>query len=419
MFARIGSRERQEVAAPVRLGTLGLDGDVLAALRRVAHPPLRAPHAEPLGFPEVQFDVDAYVGPARGSGARPVPLFTLFVTARLTRRPWENDQRILAGALNTIEAYYPFNPSGIFSCVGYGLAYFERLPGGLRGPLLREHLPRPASDPARTAIEELAPPEPAEVLFSRLRHGLRPPRPAVQIEESDLLLTLRSDSLDNLRDVASWLQGGNRLCGQPIPSPSFGGLIEFTSTRLGFAGAGLPARLAATLALPYNAAIDARTSSWTGFVQSEVGGATPAQAVTLQNGCVAPRGSYFRDGAVQHLRHAVVDFGGFRVVDDVDERDFEFDPPVHLHADAPGFEPKGGDGMGSRPIVHSCVFAASTADLEGACGIPFAAGGPGRLNCTGQSGHNLLPTRWQTFLVPPRSHRALPLLELLRTVPAD
>src|SRR5262249_20372569 len=155
--------------------------DVLAALRRVAPSPLRAPHAEPLGFPEVQFDVDAYVGPARGSGGWHTPLFTLFVTARLTRRPWENDQRILAGALNTIETNSPLNPSGIFSCVGYGLAYFERLPGGLRGPLLREHLPRQAGDSARTALEELAPPEPAEVLFSRLRHGRRPPRPAVQV----------------------------------------------------------------------------------------------------------------------------------------------------------------------------------------------------------------------------------------------
>lgn len=418
MFARAGSRERQAPAMPPRLGTLGLEPEALAALRRVAPPPLRAPHAEPPGFPEVQFDVDAYVGPARGAAGWPLPVFTLFVTAKLARRPWENDQRILAGALNTIEAFYPFSPSGIFTCVGYGLAYFERLPGGLRGPLLREQMPRLVGDPGRAALEEPLPPEPVEVLASRLRHSRRTPRPTVHVEEHDLLLTLRSDSLDNLRDVASWLQGGNRLCGQPIPSPALHGLIAFTSVRLGFLGTGLPARLASALALPWRPAVDARASSWTGFVHGEVDGTTPAAAVTLQNGCHAPRGSYFHDGTIQHLRRAVVDFGGFRVVDGDDESRFEEEPPLHLHADAPGIEPAGDDTDG-QPVMHSCIFVAGAADLDAVCATRYTGGGPGRLNCGGQGGQSLLPTRWQTFLVPPRAHRALPLVEFTRTVPAD
>lgn len=420
MFARDGSKDRSAGSAPVRLGTLGLNGDVLAALRRIATPPQRGPHQEPPGFPSVQFDIDAYVGPARGAARRPLPLFTLFATARLLRRPWEHDQRIVAGALNTIEAYYPFSPGGVFACVGYGLAFFDRLPGGVAGPLVGEHMPRMAAEPDRPALEELAAPEPAEVGASRLRLGRRPSRAAVQVDDDDLLLTLRSDSLDDLRDVAGWLQGSNRLCGRTLTSPAFAGLVEFTSARLGFLGAGIPARLASACDLGIGATIDQRATTWTGFLNGESDGAAPAPLVTLQRQCVAAGpGTYFHDGAVQHLRQAVVDVRALQIVDELDARGYEAEPTAHLHWDVPGVDAANGWAGGSQPVVHSSVFAGGSAELEVACDTPYDGGGPGRLNCGGHGSRRLVPARWQSFLVPPRCHRALPLVELTRMVAAD
>src|SRR5215831_17695972 len=80
---------------------------------------------------DIQFDIGAFVHPAQtfNDGAADFGVtFTLFAPAALTRNPTKFDQAVLAKALNTIEAVFPFSPAGAFVYAMYGLPYFNRLP---------------------------------------------------------------------------------------------------------------------------------------------------------------------------------------------------------------------------------------------------------------------------------------------------
>src|SRR5207248_3771785 len=82
------------------------------------------------------------------------PVFTRFVTLKLTRRPDLADQQRLVAALASIEGRYPFSPAGVFVFVAYGIPYFNRLPGEMRGEAVQRYLPRLRSARNRLALEE-------------------------------------------------------------------------------------------------------------------------------------------------------------------------------------------------------------------------------------------------------------------------
>ena len=81
------------------------------------------------------------------------PVHTVFLTARLLRRPTRLDQTEMNRALDTLEATYPFGASGLIAFVGYGVPYFQRLPASL----VRSAVPRLRSNTSRPALEEAAP----------------------------------------------------------------------------------------------------------------------------------------------------------------------------------------------------------------------------------------------------------------------
>ena len=274
-------------------------------------------------LPDIQFQIGAYVDPPQtlndGGGnvlINQPPVHTVFTTATLHRAPTKADQQMLANALNTIEANYPFASGGIITFIAYGIPYFNKLPGGLNGSLVAAHMPRLTTDGTTYALQE-AVPGPTDV--SPLNPGVTKQtfNVPVKIESNDFLITIRGDNTAYISDVLSWLGGSNSLAGRAIPSPSlFNGLATVTSSRAEFVQLGLPAYVAATNGLPYANEIDVNSPMWMSFSDEQVAGAGPAPICTFAGNAsahvtTAKAGDYFDNGAIQHLSHNIEDLAQF------------------------------------------------------------------------------------------------------------
>jgi len=108
----------------------GLEGLKKLAVtpNRIAAGPLNASLAKAHGqdLPDIQFDIGAFTAPAQTINGVLValpPVFTLFATATLERRPSREDQRELDRAFDEIERAYPFSPQGVFAYAAYGLTH--------------------------------------------------------------------------------------------------------------------------------------------------------------------------------------------------------------------------------------------------------------------------------------------------------
>ncbi|HEX7737957.1 MAG TPA: hypothetical protein VF458_24135 [Ktedonobacteraceae bacterium] len=297
---------------------------VASALETLAFIPQRVALAAPAStnLPEIQFDLGNFIPPAQtfndGGGSvllRFGPVYTLFLTMKLTRFPTLTDYQSLNDALARIESVYPFSPSGVFTIISYGLPYFRRLPSSL----VQAHMPRLLKDQSRFALEEaLASPT-----------DVAPQNPAIQkqtfnvpvaIETNDVLITLRSDKLSNTQDVANWLQGSNSLAGFGLPSPPFNGLFTFTSSRVMFQQIGLPRKVANQFNLSFASKVNPDSPMWMGFADQQVDGSGPASIVTFQGNSSAQFASlpdgYFTNGSIQHLSHVIQDLGQFYASDE-------------------------------------------------------------------------------------------------------
>ncbi len=307
----------------------------------------------------------------------------------------------------------------------------------------------------------------------------------VVIESNDVLFTLRSDSLANLRSVAAWFQGSNSLDGKPLLSPAFSHLFKFTSSRLMFLQIGMPRKIASINALPYAGSINPHTPMWMGFADQQVAGSGPAAITTFQGNASArftstTSGDYFYDGSIQHLSHVILDLNQFYAsTEPYTERCqylFRSNPipstgykeqfkngggptflpnrfqgtadaqanaqaidtfehkhrmghltalqrstravdstPVHIRMDGPGFDAMDVPGGYQQPKLQFTIFVPTadfftnlrknqaSLDLVNKYGVQDDDNGLERF---------LTATRRQNFLVPPRAHRAFPLLEL-------
>jgi hypothetical protein len=298
------------------LGSLALAGDkAFLPGRRTGSPG----GTDPKPLPDIQFDIRDYIGKARkfddGGGevlAQLPPVHSMFTTAKLHRTPARADQARLAEALDEIEAAYPFAADGLLTFVSYGLPYFGRLPRGL----VAEMMPRLRTDHARWALEE-AVPGPTDV--SPLNPGITKAsfNNPVQIEQNDMLITIRTDNAGYLRDVLAWLGGSNSLRGRRVRSPAlFNGLATVTSSRSQFVQIGLPAKIAATVGVPYAGRINPNSPMWMGFLDQQVDGSGPAAICTFAGNesarmTTARHGDYFDNGSIQHLSHIIEDLDQF------------------------------------------------------------------------------------------------------------
>jgi hypothetical protein len=474
----------------LKLGVAGVLGSEMALVESLAWTPQRlALAASPL--PDIQFDIGNFIAPAftiNGVLVRFGPIFTYFVPARLTRTPTKSDQTVLANALNRIEQAYAFSPSGIFTFVSYGIPYFNRLPGGMSGSLVKNHLPV-VKDSFFPVLQE-AVPSPTDVVSGNgiTKQTFNVP---VRIESNDLLFTLRSDSRARLDDVLNWLKGSNRLNGATVTSPAFGGLISFQTTRFMFQQNGLPRNVANSAGLPFAGRINPQSPMWMGFADQQVDGSGPAQICTFVGNSsasltTAVPGDYFDNGSIQHLSHDILDLAQWLATPAQDPPEgetfeervqymFRSNPlpshgntdqftdgggpafldnvfqgvndafanatgqtetgeprlghlsnlqrssrandgtPIHIRMDGAGFDRLDVPNGTNQPKLQFTVFVPhaeffrlmrqnqASLDFQQAFAVPEEDNGLERF---------ITATRRQNFLVPPRRHRAFPLLEL-------
>jgi hypothetical protein len=334
--------------AALRAGFGGLVATQLALLEQAAFTPQRASAASG-SLPNIQFDIGNFIaGPVTlndGAGnvtAQFGPIFAYFVPATLTRRPTTADQGRLFAALGTIEGVYPFSPAGVITHVSYGVPYFNMLPGGMNGALVRAHMPqlRTGRNPDGTtnAFAE-AVPSPTDVIGG-LVGGPGAPVPNVAkdrfnvnvvIERNHMLFHLRSDSLANLNDVLAWLKGSNRLKGNTITSPAFNGLINFGTTRVQFVQRGLPRQMANNNRFEYATRINPDSPMWMGFLDQQTDSAGPAAICTMAGNSSArltnaAPGDYFGQASVMHLAHDIEDLFQFYALPNQDSRHPDGEP---------------------------------------------------------------------------------------------
>jgi hypothetical protein len=441
---------------------LGLAASTLSALNALAWTPARAGGAARRGPSDIQFDVADGLDPARridGVVVRFPPVYTSFTTLALRRRPTLADQRRLDAALRAVERAHPRSPRGVLMTLAYGVPYFERLPA----KLVRARIPRLLSEPARPALEE-AVPGPTDVSPANPGVAKRRFRVPVRIEANDMLLILRSDATKTLDAVLRTLTLADGLRG----------LLRVTSRRLLFQQMGLPRKVAERERLAFAGAIDPRSPMWMGFADQQVTGSGPAAAVTFAGSpsareTTARRGDYFDNGAIVHLSHLIEDLEQF-YAEPYDERVqcmFRPNPPpargnraggggpaflentfrdaddaragaqgagrighlaalqrcsrardstpLHIRADGAGFDALDVADASRQPKLHFAMFvptaqrfadmrrAQASLDLAGRYGVDERRNGIERF---------VTATRRQNFLVPPRRHRAFPLVEL-------
>jgi hypothetical protein len=441
-------------------GALAVGAGAAALYRGLAliAPPARQVVRPPRGgYPHGQYQIADYgvrVRPDRDSGVDVVipPVWNLVITATLTRAPGLREQQRLEAALRAVESAYAYTPAGVFALVAYGLPYFRAY---VHPDLFAAHLPRMADDGTTPA------------LLDAVRFSSDPP--STLLEANDVVFQLRSDVLDHLHDVQRALFGrSGTLAGQPARAADISDLFHVTSVRTGFGGAGLPRQMAQHAGLKVAAQIPPTAPLFMGFTSTQQIGEAKEVAVSfdgkrdplLQPLTTARPGDYFAGGTALHVSHMFEDLDGWYALS-YDERSARM---FHLNAvTTPGritiqtlwLNPNTTefDAQQNRVIGHNEAVQQGSRSAEGqalqlrvdfntvdamdgaapAPGLHFLAFTPGSqifhrsrqgMDATdlvqryGISPHAnginafLRVTRRQNFLVPPRAHRAFPLVEL-------
>jgi hypothetical protein len=383
------------------------------------------------------------------------PIWNLVITATLRHAPTARDQRRLEGALHDVEAAYPYSPAGVFALVAYGLPYFQSY---IRPDVFAANLPHMNDGDA------------APVLIDALRFPSDPP--ATLLEENDLVFHLRSDALDQLHDVqrALFARSGT-LAGQPAPNADLTALVAVTSVRTGFVGVGLPRRMAEQAQLPFAAKVPDTAPLFMGFAstQRDGQGKEPIIRFDGQRDPITPGANailptpYFAGGTSLHLSHLLEDLDGWYALsyDERVKRMFNYAAattpgrvtlntlwinPNTTEADAALAQVIGhneavqqgsrtdtgqarvlrvdfntldaldnGFSDGPVPGVHFLAFTPGSPvfhqSRQGMDAVPIAQQYNIASKANGINGF-IHATRRQNFLVPPRAHRAFPLLEL-------
>lgn len=453
---RVSRRTMLRATAGGVVATAGVAA-LYGTLAHTTTPPRRTFGPPKGGYPTGQYEVSAYGVRVQDDAQTGIavdvpPMWNLVVTASLTRAPGTHEQRRLEAALVALERAYPYSPAGIFALVGYGLPYFR---AHIAPSVFERHVPRTVDGTD------------APVLIDAVRFPSDPS--STRLEANDIIFHLRSDVLDHLRDAQRALfERSGRLAGQSAPDADLSDLFHVTSVRVGFVGAGMPRQLAREAKLPVAERIPEAAPLFMGFTSTQQLGQAKEVAVRfdgkrdplLKPLTTARPGDYFAGGTVLHVSHLFEDLDAWYALS-YDERVARmFNPgaatipdrvtvatswlnpnPAEFHASAQhlighneavqrasraqegqalqlrvdfntldaldGDKPAPGVHFlsltPSAQIFHASRKAMDATDLTGAHAVAPSANG---INAF------LHVTRRQNYLVPPRAHRAFPLLEV-------
>ncbi|MGW1973792.1 DUF7405 family protein, partial [Streptomyces tubercidicus] len=312
-------------------GTAGTLGAALASagiyemVDSIAKPPSRPVSADSPPIQEQYVLQNEPVVMVDGSGVKSrkgtiavrVPaLHNHVITARLNvpanAKALREAQHHLESVLMDVEGEFPSTPTGVAVTVAWGLPYFHHyvptlgktsgfFKAGTRYPA---YLPVDlatsktkgrtvyALQEARTFPSDQSPP------------GFGP----VRMEQNDVAVLLRSDSLANIKAAQNAIfgPGGNRA----------GSLFKVTSIRRGFSGGGfygqqgLPSKLALAADIPGAKSIPRQAQGFLGFattLDSNMGPGVIANLETLPGLTDQWPNGYFKQGTTMHLSHLFQD----------------------------------------------------------------------------------------------------------------
>jgi hypothetical protein len=234
----------------------------------------------------------------------------------------------LAHALQSIEAGMAQGPSGLLVTVGWGMPYFrEHLPRLRDGRRFPHYLPVDLQASRRLGRRVPA-------LADAIRFPSDPP--TTVLERNDVAVVLRGDVRSHVTTARQ------RLLAQ------LHGVLEPTSIRSGFVGAGLPKRLATAAGVPGAAAIPDDAQLFLGFTSTQRSALGPRRIANLES--LKGRtdqwpGGYFKHGTVMHLSHLFEDLDAW-----YSERDYLFRVWATFR---PGIDPP--DGTQTLPEDASVV----------------------------------------------------------------
>lgn len=453
---RLSRRSVLRVAAGGLVASTGAAA-LYVTLSKLAPTTPRVYGPPPGGYPIGQYQIAQYGGRVKPDPESAVdveipPVWNLAITATLTRAPTSADQARLEAALRAVESAYAYAPSGVFALVGWGLPYFR---AHIPGALFDARLPRTVDGTN------------APVLIDAIRFPSDPA--ATLLESNDVVFHLRSDSLDHLHDVQNALFGHSaKLAGRSAPAADVSDLFHVTSVRTGFVGAGLPRQMAQHAGLPFANQIPETSPLFMGFTSTQRLGQATEPTVSfdgkrdrlLEPMTTALPTDYFAGGTILHISHLFENLDAWYQFGYADRFNRMFNPglvtppgrvtvntvwlnPNPTEPDASHYSvighteaiqvgsrsPQGQalqlrvdfntldalDGEKATPGVHFLSFV-PTAQVFHASRLAMDATTIAQRYqlASAANGINsfLTVTRRQNFLVPPRKHRAFPLLEL-------
>jgi hypothetical protein len=280
-------------------------------------------------------------------------------------------QTELEAALRDLDERYEATPAGLGVTVAWGLPYFRRYVAAQAAG----HLP---IDTRATAV--------AGKRVRALENAVRFPSdpPETILEENDVAVLLRSDSLDAIA-------GGSKALFEELD-----GMFRVTSIRRGFIGGGfegsrsLPKRMAMAAGVPGADLIPDTSQLFLGFTSTQKAGLGPSQIANFETlGYIDLRGSrYFEHGTHMHLSHLFENLEAWYLNFDHRERvDTTFRPgldvPVEMLTVPQGPEDVqstadlSADYEATRRIGHSGSIQSSsrlTEDVTGPGGTVYAKG---------------------------------------------
>ncbi len=244
------------------------------------------------------------------------PLHNHVITATLkvpaNAKALQEAQHHLESVLLGLEQQFAPTPSGLGVLVAWGLPYFHKyIPSlGKTSSFFKAGTRYPAYMPVDLVTSKLEGHTVYAVQQARTFPSDQPPAGfgPVHLEQNDVAVLLRSDSLTNIMEAMNALfgTGSNRA----------GSLFKVTSIRRGFAGGGfygkqsLPSRLALAANIPGAKSIPPHAEVFLGFtttLQANMGPGIIANLETLPGVTDQWPHGYFRQGTTMQLSHLFED----------------------------------------------------------------------------------------------------------------
>jgi hypothetical protein len=254
---------------------------------------------------------------AHGSVAIHVPaLHDHVITAKLnvstSPAALQEAQQHLESVLVDLESRFAPSPAGVGISIAWGLPYFQQfIPSlGKSSEFFESGTRFPAYLPIDLETSKTKGKAVYALQDARSFPSDQPPPGfgPVRLEQNDVAVLLRSDSLANITSATNALFGSG--------SDQAGSLFKVTSIRQGFAGGGfygeqgLPSKLALAAGIPGAASIPRQSPLFLGFASTLVSNMGPdviANLETLPGLTDQWPNGYFKQGTTMHLSHLYED----------------------------------------------------------------------------------------------------------------